>query len=193
MDNIEKLQNEIKKLEARREELFKLKEPIDEELVSSYNKIEKLKNKIDKIVLTSDNVNWNYLLDAETGMESYKECSERLCMRGLYGPCGAIKNKRCFQIMLYKDKTESLAKTYNGLIELLPYLDYNDFDDYKSYKFVDIFEYTLSENGSYYCLINEERNEYILMQDKWRITNELKRFTTLMSMLEYIQENHYYE
>lgn len=193
MDNIEKLQNEIKKLEARREELFKLKEPIDEELVSAAEKIDKLKDKIDKIVLASDSVDWNYLLDAETGMKSYKECEKKLYERGLYGPGGAIKGKRCFQIMLYKDKPKSLQKTYNGLIELLPYLDYNDFGDYKGYKFIDIFEYTLSEYGSYYCFINEERNEYILMQDKWRITNELKRFTTLMSMLEYIQENHYYE
>ena len=193
MDNIEKLQNKIKELEARREELFNLKEPIDEELVSAAEKIEKLRDKIDKIVLASDNVDWSYLLDATTGMKSYEECHKRLYARGLYGPGGAIKGKRCFQIMLYKDKPKSLQKTYNGLIEILPYLDYNDFDEYKGYKFVDIFEYTLSENGSYYCFINEERNEYILMQDKWRRASELKRFTALMSMLEYIQENHYYE
>lgn len=196
MDNkVDKINSKIAKLKKRREELFKLRKPIDKELTSSYEKIEKLKEDLDKLVLDNmEGIDWAFLLNADNGMQSYKAFEKELGKFDLYGPNGTIKNKRCFQIMLTKNSKESLDKVLKGLNILLPYLDYNDFGKgYKHYKYVDIFEHTLSQWGSWYCLIDEEKNEYLLMCDRYHRTYKEKEFSTLKDLIVYIQENHYYE
>jgi hypothetical protein len=58
--------------------------------------------------------------------------------------------------------------------------------------YIDIFEHTLSERGIYFLYWNR-RKTFRLMKCTYSHEEELKRFTNLRSMLEYVSRNHYYE
>jgi len=187
------LQKEMKKLVERRKELFKLLEPIQSELSSNYKKIEKIKNEIGKLKIDKNPTDWNLLLDENSGYTVYNKYSEIVQQKGLYyGGYFPETGQRCIKVMLTKNSIESFNKTILALKEILEFIKPLH-ETYPGFKFIDIFEYTLSENGSYYMLFNEEEKIYKLMLDRYHVTHELKVFDSLEKIIKYVQENHWYK
>ncbi|MCV0439838.1 MAG: hypothetical protein K5880_14525 [Hydrogenophaga sp.] len=58
--------------------------------------------------------------------------------------------------------------------------------------YIDIFEHTLSEGGIYYALWNR-RKGFKMMKCTYGREEELAKFTSWRSLLEYVSQNHYYE
>ena len=194
-DNTQKLKVNLKALEDRRVELFKLQKPINDELVKNHNKIGKIKDKISKLQLVpSKKVNWELLLDNNSGTYSYNKYTKELTSRLLwYGGSLIPTNQRCIKVMLTKGDKISYNKTLKALKEILPFVKPMPDGDVAGYKFVDIFERTLSANGTYYILMNEINNVYKLMFSRYRNIEELKKFKTLEELILYVQNNHPYK
>lgn len=142
-----------------------------------------------------EGVDWSYLLDGSSGSKSYSRCRDELSKRGLYGPQGVATDtmQRGFKIMLYQNDAESFKKNLNGLKEILPFVKPITTGDYAGYKYIDVFEHTLSEYGSYWVIVNEELIDCRLMQDRWHRTYEIKKFDTLEKLLAYMWKHHYYK
>ena len=194
MSELATKQKELKALEERRNELFKLQTPINKKLVSNYNKIEKIKNEIGKILISENPCDWNLLLDEQMGHIVYSQYDVELQKRGLFG--GGYfpeTNQRCIKVMLTKNNIESFNKTISALKEILPFIKPLINGDYKGFKFIDIFEHTLSEQGTYYMFVDEIENVYKLMQDRYHTTYDLKVFDSLESIIKYVQDNHWYQ
>jgi hypothetical protein len=188
------LNKKLKELEERRKVLFKLKEPIDKELTANYNKINKIKDEIGKVLITKTPSNWNLLLDEQSGEFVYKKYSEKLNEKGLIGG-GYLPDtgQRCIKIAMIKGDKSSFSNTFTALNEILPFIKSITKGNNKGFKYVDILESTLSENGCYYILLNRKEKIYKLMQDRYHHTSELKIFNSLIDILKYIQNNHWYE
>jgi len=88
-------------------------------------------------------------------------------------------------LMLYKGDTDNLEKTIKNVEEVLPFLK-----PLGGKKRLDIFEHTLSENGSWTVEIDDESFDLVLHRYHRRSVE--KQFKTLRELIEYIQENHYY-
>ena len=193
---LDTLKGKLVLLEKRRAELFELQKPINKELVTNYDKIEDVKNKIGKLqVADMKTPDWKELLTENNGAVLYEKYNKELEIRCLYGG-GMLPStgQRCIKVKLKKGDKKSYTSTIDALEEVLPFVKpfpNNEKSDIAGYKFVDIFEETLSENGSYYMLI--KTNDYRLMRDWHCRTEELKRFKSLAGIIKYIQEHHPYE
>lgn len=102
------LKSQIEKLEARREELFKLKKPIDAELVRSYNELEKLRDQYTEFRLETEELSWEEVLEnADKGMKHYKASMAKLESIGLtasgYFPS---TNQRCVRFSVSREATD---------------------------------------------------------------------------------------
>ena len=88
-------------------------------------------------------------------------------------------------LMLYKGDTANLEQTIKNVEEVLPFLK-----PLNGKKRLDIFEHTLSEDGSWTVEIDDE--SFDLVVHRYCRRSVEKQFKTLRELIEYIQENHYY-
>lgn len=188
------LNKELKTLEKRREKLFKKQEPINKEIVLIHDKIEEVKNKIGKILLNKTPSNWNILLDATTGKFVYDKYYQKISNKGLVsGGENPETGQRCIKIAMIKGDSRSFGRSFSALKEILPFVKPFEKGDRKGFKFVGILEYTLSENGTYYILLNRQEKIYKLMQTRYSRTHKLKTFKSLREILEFVQEHYWYD
>lgn len=180
-NDVQKLQKEIKKLEDRREELFDLKKSIDEEIVFSDKKLEKLKNNLDIMVAKPKDWDWLLKIGSTARFEMLEKALEDCDIT--VGCNYAVDDQHSIQIALYQKK--SLEKTLRGLEELLPHI--RPWED--GFKYVSIFEHSLSKNGSYALKVGEK---FSLIKSTHK-NSTIKTFKNLKTALEYIQKHHYYK
>lgn len=190
--NIEK---QIADKEARRAELFKLKEPIDKELMKLYEEITKLNEKLTKAKLNQEmsfEEKFEYLM-FENGigsdMERYREAEKMLSELGFHmgGYCPYSKQK-CAQIMLYKGVNDNVEQVYENLVKILPLIKIHNEKGEKRFK---LFEHSLSENGVYELVLKDNSTKLVV----WRYHQEnfIKEWANLKDALLYCQQHHYYE
>lgn len=196
MIDMRKLELKLRMLIDRRCELFELKKPIDAELVRNHDRIAKIKDEIGKTQLKSmGKVDWKLLLEEGNGTAIHERFHKELMNRGLWDSGYLIDTgQRCVQVKLIKGSKQSYNTTVAALKEILPFIKPRSSDTDPTvigYKFIDIFESTLSANGSYYMLIKP--HEYRLMCSRWHRAEELKKFASLEGIIKYIQEHHPYE
>lgn len=189
---LEELEKEIAAANARRQELFNLKEPIDNELVSNYEKLEQLKQERTKLLLPQKENDWVWLLE-ETGSGGDQVKLRAICNKiesmGLY--CSGYNPKteqRAIKLMLTKNDEESYTQTIASLEILLPYIKADPED---GYKYFGIFETSLSAGGVFYLRIGEKNS--ILGRTVYGHDREIKTFLTVAEAVKYIQENHWYK
>lgn len=187
------LEEKLKGLEALREELFKRQEPIKVALVANYDEIEKLKDEISKIKIAKmKKPDWNVLLEENTGMVMYKKCDAELTARGLLGGGSLLETgQRCIKVMLTRGDPTSYHGTINALKEILPHIKPFPEGKHVGYKFIDIFESTLSANGTYYMLIKDD--SYKLMRSRFHHEEKLKSFKSLEEIITHVQVHHPHE
>ena len=90
------------------------------------------------------------------------------------------------ELMLYKGVGDNFEQTVAVLQEVLPFVK-----PLKGVKHLKIFEHTLSEYGSYGVEISEDSFDVVVWTYGRKRT--VKSFDNLRSMVQYVQQHHYYE
>lgn len=182
--SIDKVIQEIEKLEARRAELFEIRKPIDKELVSSAKKLEKLRDKRDQALLEDKQNDWEWLLASEGSTVKYCFVEEKLRSLGLRFSSGYVDTGQYgVEVALTYGSKKSYEKTLAGLKFILPYL--KPCDDGKVR--IEVFEHTLCQHGSYCLAISKKKIE--LYRSSW----VKESFKTLEDAIRYVQVHHWYE
>lgn len=190
-NSIISLQSKIEALEARRQELFKMKEPIDKELQEHYKELEILRNKVSELELAKPMSNEDEIkfhLEEADGSVRYRAAMEYWHNKGFwvsgYYP---DTNQRALQLTLTKGDPTSFTKTVAAIKEVLPFIKQQ-----KGGKRVfGVFEHTLSEFGVYNVL--EKNGVWSLEKTTYGRPEVLKTFPSVEEMVKYIQTRHYYD
>jgi hypothetical protein len=195
MSTKEELLTKLNDAQQERQALFDQRDPIDKKLKSNYDALEELKNEIAKLELVEpktfeQQVEYFLFEDGSVSGERYKARDN--FWRDQFGPMGLYVSgynnetqQSAFSIKLTRGADESLQNHISQLAMLLPYIKIGS----DGYKLFNIFEHTLSLHGSYYFLVNERDNEYVIK----RGSNVEKKFNNPLDALKYIQINHYYD
>lgn len=180
-------------LDARREELFALKKPIDEELVSTYERREKAQDALSKILAkemkATGTVDWAAFIKKghHSGQEFYRLMGAEAHKHSVYSSgVWPETNESAFQLMLYKKHPErtALAKQF---IELTAPL-YTPIEGVVHY---GIFDKSLNASGPYYLFVQPDLSGAEVVH-YWTSRPDTKFKGTLDGALAYIQENLYY-
>jgi chromosome segregation ATPase len=193
-NELTQIESEIAKVESRRNELFRLKEPIDEELSSSYESLSDLKNRRDSLLTAEKENDWNWLLQSGYNQSTtkYNLCEKKLAEIGLrQNGYWEKTGQTAVQVYLTKNDLESYNKTVAGLQTILPHiqpfeaeLEYGKTDEVKM---ITIFEHTLCRHGSYELAISD--NKIYLCHNR-RIG---QTFGSLEEAVKYVQRHHWYD
>lgn len=168
---------ELLEAENRREELFKLREPIDQELEATYEKVQYLKTKRDELIHKNNPLNWTWLLDIDND-STYKR---RLACDELFKfnvfPHGTNEQTRQVKLhfSLIKNDLDSFQSTWAALESLLAFVKANQ-DGYKCIYFYSHKDRVIEVK------ISEER--FLA----WG-----KTFENIPDTLTYLQQYHWYK
>jgi len=184
----------LNKAKSIRREYFAEKEQIDKKLTQNYKIIEKLRDQLTEIELKelkTEQEKIEYFLIAgddlgEAGPVRYKAREEFWHNFGLHR-AGSFRetNQVALSVKLTYGSEKSLAQQLKALDKVLPYIKpQND-----GMKKLPIFEHTLSEFGSYWLRVSEDRKQYII-ESRYR---DEKEFKSLADALKYIQKYHWYD
>lgn len=190
------IEEKIKEKEARRQEIFKIKEPLDNELLKLYDEIQKLKKEQSEIKLKEDmtlgeKIEWLLFEDGySSDTKRYKECQKFFNELGLrcsgYYP---YSEQKALEVMLYKGVQDNLDKTFKALNLVIPFIKpIND----RGERRLKLFEHTLSEWGIY-DLKQSKEGVWTLNKTTYGRERVEKTFENLYDALKYCQQHHYYE
>ena len=190
------IEEQIKLKESRRQEIFKIKEPLDKELIKLYNQIQKLKEKQTEAKLKEDmtlgeKIEWLLFEDGHSSdMKHYNECQRFFQELGLwvsgYYP---YSEQKSLQVMLYKGAQDNLDNTFESINLVLPFIKPINDEGERRFK---LFEHTLSEHGIYDLKVDKE-GVWALNKTTYGREKVEKTFENLYDALKYCQKHHYYE
>jgi hypothetical protein len=199
------LKMKIEELTKEREEIFEQIEPLQNKVVSLYNEIESLKSKLaaiereemDHPEMSEDQRIAFYLEnDGDTkGMEHYKAKEKFWQDMGLW-PSGYYPSiqQQGLKVMLYVNKSKN-QQTIDIINKVLPHMKtIEGIDDERpNIKVFGIFEYTLSEYGSYSLFFDTDREEWVVSIISWHRRRDVYVTKSLENVIEFISENHAYD
>lgn len=114
---------------------------------------------------------------------------QKLNWIGFYGPSGYVPetNQYCMKLMLTREfSKEEMDKVEEKFSEYISALEFTS----RGYKFVDIFEETCSQYGSYALFVFEDK--FRIVKSVYGREGIVKEFTNQRECLEYIREYVYY-
>lgn len=191
--DIENLQAQIVELDKQHSDAYKT-------MIKIAKKKESLKKKIDNYLakqLCDKNINLEYIMSLNWSQVEgavYKKIDD-WCIKNLKylykGGYLQSTNQVCFQLKFHKN--EDFEPQYQEFLQLEPLVKPCKLEGLGKSKFFDIFEYTLSEYGTYYVLNRLSNNKWILCCDRYHNRNILQEFDDSRSCMEYVWQTHYYE
>lgn len=190
------LEEKIKEKETRRQEIFKMKEPLDKELDKLYNQIQKLKEKqtvakLEQGMTLGEKIEWLLFEDGHSSdSKRYEECQKFFRELGLWtGGYYPFSEQKSLEIMLYKGVQDNLDKTFDAINVVLPFIKPMNNKGDRRFK---LFEHTLSEWGIYDLKVDKE-GVWTLNKTTYGREKVEKTFESLYAALKYCQKYHYYE
>lgn len=192
-DKIAKIDSQMEAAEARRNELFKQKEPIDAELGKLYNKLKDLRTKKNDLVLKNmgEKADWDFLLAVDNAghgvgynvlYEEFKKIG--LSYGGSYHPS---TNQVSVNISLDYRNKEQITKAVNGLREVVPSLKTDG-----NVKTIGISEHTCARFGVYTLVLAKEGEHCKITKLAYSRQSDVKNFNTWKEALTYISEQLWY-
>lgn len=187
-EKIKELESQIASINKRRNELFEVRKPIDEELRSTYDSLKLLKEQKETLLLEDyPKVNWDWLLSAhdedgsEYGMVHYYACEKALHNIGLMSSgCWEETNQRTIMFTIEKNP-KSLKKVLKGIKKILPFLkkDKNG-----------IIRYTfMSDRLEGFGSMEQDGDTFTVKASYYSIGS---KFNSLENALKHIQERYPY-
>jgi len=188
-----KIQKYSEEIEGLREDL----KPIQNKIDWRYNRIRSLKNDIVDIRSGDGDTDWEWLLSVSdiNGSEKYYLRNSKLAEIGLassgYFP---ETNQACVRVILERDcSDERIDEVYEGLLKIRKYITPIKTEDGTKVKIFDIFEYTLSESGSYSLFFNVQSRYWSVVFARFGRKEKLYSHKNLKKVLDHIRKHHYYE
>lgn len=182
-------EQQLATLQSERQSIQNLIEGLRENSLALFDQIESIKDQIaDQKIQQSIKPDWEFLLKNDNGTVAYNELKRQLEKFGLEtGSYNPETNQMVVKIALKSNDAYSLKLVHDGLNEVIPHIIPSF-----GYKFIDIFEHTLSEHGSYSLRIYEkEHNQFKLMVTRWHRESVVYESDNLMDVLVYIQKHHH--
>lgn len=179
-------------LEAELEPLLSQREGLTDKIVKLNKRIENLRSKKEKeqmeLPMTKEQeIEYFLFEDGRVSGERYKKRDKFWRDKGLKNSgYFANINQVKLEIMVYKGEGDNLEQTITSLEEALPLIKEQD-----GVKHIGIFEHTLSEGGCWDIEITDSSFDLTLHYFHRRTVE--KSFDNLCSLVEYVQEHHYYE
>lgn len=199
MSTIKEYNAEIKALDRTIADLHKQIRPLQTALTKAVDKRASLIEKRDELevkAMSPDEYDVSLMLEGNPrSTVRYKERERQLLK--LFGgnhACGSgfgynpRTGQTAIKVGLTKGKPEVTETILKGLNFLLPHILPADKE---GYKFINLFEHTLSEHGTYYLAVFDDRTE--LRQDRYHRTHKLQTFPSLKEALDYCQEHVWYD
>ena len=183
------LEQQLATLESERQSIQNLIEGLREKSLALFDQIEFIKDQIaEQKLQQSIKPDWEFLLKNNNGTVAYNELKRQLAKFGMdTGYYNSETDQMVVQISLKSNDTDGLKLVHDGLNEVIPHIIPSF-----GYKFIDIFEHTLSEDGSYSLRIYEkEHNQFKLMVTRWHRESLVYESDNLMDVLAYIQKHHH--
>jgi len=183
---------EIKHLQDSISPLIAERDKLNRKIMSINDKIKKVRQEQETCQMASgmtkeEKIEYFLFEDGLVDGERYKArqkfwSSMRLHQSGYFPETEQIQ----LELMLYKGIGDNLEQTVTALEEVLPFIK-----PLKGVKRLKIFEHTLSEYGSYRVEISETSFDVVVWTYGRKST--VKSFDNLRSMVQYVQQHHYYE
>jgi hypothetical protein len=183
------LEQQLATLQSERQSIQNVIEGLREKSLALFDQIQSIKDQIaEQKIQQSIKPDWEFLLKNDNGTVAYEELKQQLAKFGIgTGSYNPVTNQMVAQISLKSNDADGLKLVHAGLNEVIPYIIPKF-----GYKFIDIFEHTLSEDGSYSLHIYEkEHNQFKLMVTRWHRESVVYESDNLMDVLAYIQKHHH--
>ena len=202
---LDEVNKKLEELEKERRALFVQRRPIDIALERNYKELESLREQCGKLLVESmpkDVVDPLFILTAEHHSQTlFREAERQIHSLGLYGS-GHFPdtNQRCMKLMMYRNDPYSLKQTFDSITFLLPFIvHWPDVDPegkpteevYRGKKVFEIFEHSLSSNGSYLFLVCDDGTTEIVHR-RYSRREIMHKAKDLMDGLKYVQKHLYY-
>ena len=183
------LEQQLATLQSERQSIQDLVEGLREKSLALFDQIESIKDQIaEQKIQQSIKPDWEFLLKNDNGTVAYEELKQQLAKFGMdTGSYNPETDQMVVQISLKSNDVDGLKLVHDGLNEVIPHIIPSF-----GYKFIDIFEHTLGEHGSYRLRIyEEEHNQFKLMINRWHREPVVYESDNLMDVLAYIQKHHH--
>lgn len=185
-------EKEIAALLAKREPLITERDKLTATIGKISKKIEKLREEQELVEMKQpmkpeDEIEYFLFEDGRVSGERYKAREKFWNDKGLWHSGYFPEMSQIhLEIMLYKGVNDNLEKVFTTLEKVLPYIKTQN-----GVKRLGVFEHSLSENGSYTIEITDET--FDLVVHRYGRKSLVKSFDNLLSLLQYVQQHHYYE
>lgn len=200
MTDIAKLEAEISMLEDKRAALFKQKAPIDNALIEAHNKISKLRDQIAEMKfadMKGQHGDWPQILHYEEGMVHYRAAERLLKEIGLRSPGGMLREskQRVVGIQIGRSaKPETVAQIKASLEMVIPaIIPIKSELDGANVRYIDIFEYTLSEGGIFFAEQLSDTGKWRVLKTTYGRTRLIEDFENIDDFLNAVQRKWYYD
>ena len=183
------LEQQLATLQSERQSIQDLAEGLREKSLALFDQIQSIKDQIaEQKIRQSIKPDWEFLLKNDNGTVAYEELKQQLAKFGMdTGSYNPETDQMVVQISLKSNDVDGLKLVHDGLNEVIPHIIPKF-----GYKFIDIFEHTLSEHGSYcFRIYEEEHNQFKLMVTRWHRESVVYESDNLMDVLAYIQKHHH--
>lgn len=183
------LEQRLETLHDERQSIQDLIEGLREKSLALFDQIQSIKDQIaEQKIRQAIKPDWEFLLKNDNGTVAYNELERQLAKFGMdTGTYNPETDQMVVQISLKSNDSDGLKLVHDGLNEVIPHIIPKF-----GYKFIDIFEHTLSEDGSYSLRIyEEEHNQFKLMVTRWHRESVVYESDNLMDVLAYIQKHHH--
>ena len=137
--------------------------------------------------VTDEQIEYFLFEDGDVSGKRFKERAKFWSDFGL-GICGynPVTEQVRLEMRLYRGVDDNLERTVQAMEKVLPFV--KDFGGVKRFK---VLEHTLSKFGVYIVEIGPQ--SYTLTKTTFGRKSKVAEFTTLRELVEYVQENHFYQ
>ncbi len=182
----------IAALEEKRKPLFIERDALNEKLSKLHKQIEKLREQKEKEQMNQpmnpvEEMEYFLFEDGRVSGERYNAREKYWHDKGLWssGYFPEIEQIN-LKMMLYKGKNDNLEQTISVLEQVIPLLKVH-----QGVKPLGVFESTCSEHGRYSVEITDTTFDLVVW--RWSRKSTVQSFDNLRSIVEYVQEHHYYQ
>ena len=194
LTSLQEIQSQIDSLSSANKELFESKKPIDLKISENFNQIKILKEEYSKTFLSNPDLSFKdkfEFLMFENGASGNKtiETALKLLFKNDLPSIKAsgyfsFSSQKAISISLIKGNNCNIQAVYQDLIKII---DFIKLANIEGDKIIDLVEHTLSRYSSYYIKLSSD-NVWSLV-----VGRSNTNFNSLMELLTYCQEYHYYE
>lgn len=184
--------SKIAALEEKRKPLFVERDALNEKLSKLYKQIEKLREQKEKEQMKqpmnpTEEMEYFLFEDGRVSGERYKAREKYWHDKGLWCSGYFPETEQVnLKMMLYKGEKDNLEQTISVLEQVIPLLKVH-----QGVKHLGVFESTCSEHGSYSVEITDTTFDLVVW--RWSRKSTVQSFDNLRSLVEYVQEHHYYD